>query len=131
VRPAEITLEVPHHAWARLLAEPGYEVELGTIGTLLDRTLAISLDLTTISKRHAHLSVRRSAEGRWVYTLHDTSRNGTWVNGQRVAGSCELAHDALIGLVGNTVVLQFSAFDRATLDAAPDADTSLESERSN
>lgn len=129
VRPAEITLEVPHHAWARLLAEPGYEVELGTIGALPDRTLVVSLDLPAVSRRHAHITVGRSAEDGWIYTLYDTSHNGTWVNGQRVRGSCELSHDALIGLVGEALMLQFGVFDRSTLDAPPAADAAPERER--
>jgi hypothetical protein len=116
VRPAEVTLEAPHHAWGRLLEDPGFEAQLGTIGTLPERSLVVSLDLPTISKRHAHLTVRRDAEGRWVYLLYDTSRNGTWVNGRRVRGRCELAHDALIGLAGETVLLQLSLFERTTLD---------------
>ncbi|NTV65662.1 MAG: TIR domain-containing protein [Oscillochloris sp.] len=119
VRPTEVTLDVPYHAWQKLLSDPDFEVQIGTLGTLPDRTLVISLDLPTISKRHAHLSARRDAEGQWHYLIYDTSRNGTWVNGQRVKQCCELCHEALIGLVGETILLEFSLSDRTTLDISP------------
>ena len=56
---------------------------------------------TTISRQHARISCR--AGGYW---LEDLSKNGTWVNGQRVYGEVPLPIGATIAIADNLLRLE-------------------------
>ena len=69
---------------------------------------AVTVRLETVSRLHA--AVERRADGYWLADLG--SANGTFVNGQRLAGPRRLADGDLIGLGGPEPLLRF-------LDEAP------------
>jgi pSer/pThr/pTyr-binding forkhead associated (FHA) protein len=77
------------------------------IGTLPSNTLVVSPRGGLISRSHAQINLRISEVGGPTFLLYDTSKNGTFVNGLRIAEPHALAHEDYIGLAGNAVVLQF------------------------
>jgi pSer/pThr/pTyr-binding forkhead associated (FHA) protein len=77
------------------------------IGRLPDNDLALVWD-GDVSRRHAH--VARTATG-WVL-VDDGSRNGCYVNGERVAGQSPL-NDGDVLRFGDTVVLFRAPADTA------------------
>lgn len=56
---------------------------------------------TTISRRHANILFRGGS-----YWLEDTSKNGTWVNNQRVYGEVPLSNGAIIVMGENVLRLE-------------------------
>jgi hypothetical protein len=83
------------------------ERTLCTIGTLPSNSLVVSPRGGLISRSHAQIILRMSEAGAPAFLLHDTSKNGTFVNGLRVDGPRALDHEDSIGLAGGTVMLQF------------------------
>lgn len=114
VRPSDIEIQVPMHIWARLQDSPTTEETICTIGAAPDRHVVIHPSLTMISRAHAYLSVRYDQQAGWSFWLHDTSKNGTLVNGEAVCGVRELFNNDIISLAQDAVVLHFSHFDRST-----------------
>ncbi len=86
-----------------------------------DPGCGLTVNDSGVSRNHAKLVLSRS--GAWLYDLG--SRNGTFLNGQRVSTPCELKEGDRIQL-GLTTVLQFSlgiseetARQQAALKSAP------------
>lgn len=86
---------------------PPTERTLCTIGTLPSNNLVVSPRSGLISRSHAHITLQPPEGGPLSFQIYDTSRNGTFINGRRIAGSQALNHQDYIGLAGKTVVLQF------------------------
>jgi pSer/pThr/pTyr-binding forkhead associated (FHA) protein len=114
VRPNNIEIQIPLQSWSRLQDGTTAEETICTIGAAPDRSITILPSLTSVSRNHGYISVRYAQNGCWSFWLHDTSRNGTRVNGKEMRGVRELINNDLIALAQNAVVLRFSHFDRPT-----------------
>jgi len=112
VRPNDIVIEVPHHARVGLQIDAPREVTLCTIGVLPNRTMTILPSQQTISKCHAHICARKQDSGEWDFLLYDTSKNGTFINGQRITSVHRLQDGDVIGLARDTIILRFMLLDR-------------------
>lgn len=116
VRPSDIVIQIPHHARAASPREELREVTLCTIGVLPDRTMTILPSQQTVSKCHAHICARRQDDGKWGFLIYDTSKNGTFINSQRVSGVHPLQDENLISLARDAIVLRFTLLDRTKTD---------------
>lgn len=114
VQPRDIVLEIPHHALTGLQQGAPSEVTICTFGLLPDRTIVIHPTVKTVSKIHAHICARWQGDEHWSFFLYDTSKNGTFINGERINLVRELPNYALIGLARDAVVFRFTWLDEST-----------------
>lgn len=81
-------------------AQRGYDLRGGTsVGRAPDNTICIDED--GVSRYHAIIEER--ADGHWLYDLG--SRNGTAVNGRKIAGDCRLTDGDVITIGGGSSIL--------------------------
>ncbi|MBX0327773.1 TIR domain-containing protein [Oscillochloris sp. ZM17-4] len=106
VAPSFIALEAARYQ--RQDAGPAQaEHTLASIGTLPSNHMVVIARGGLISRSHAHISLRVAGDGAPTFLLYDTSKNGTFVNGRRIAEPRSLDHGDVIGLAGEAVMLQF------------------------
>jgi len=89
---------------------PAGESEIGR-----DRVCAIQMDAESVSRQHARLRVSR--DGALIEDLG--SKNGTWVDGERIHGAVALADGATFRLGSETVRFELSGDPRPTKTAVP------------
>jgi phosphoserine phosphatase RsbU/P len=82
-------------------------LRIGRSGTACDYVF----DHPAVSRMH--LTVRR--DGAKIFAADNNTRNGTFVNGERLTGEHELAHGDLIVICG--VVLEFHADEQTDHEA--------------
>jgi DNA-binding winged helix-turn-helix (wHTH) protein len=92
-----------------------FEVPAGESVIGRDRMCAICLDADSVSRHHAR--VRVSADGAWIEDLG--SKNGIWVDGERITGAVPLADGASVRLGSETVRFEFGGDPRPTKTAVP------------
>jgi hypothetical protein len=116
VRPSEIEVQVPLHVWAQLPKGQPAKEPICTIGAAYGSTVVIHPSLMSVSRAHAHIKIQRQQSAGWLFLIEDTSKNGTWLNGERLERYVPrpLAHNDMIALPDNVVVLHFSHYDRPT-----------------
>ena len=85
-----------------------------------DRDADVVIDATTVSRRHARLTV--GGGGTQVEDLG--SRNGTWVRGERIEAPAELGDDERFRLGSARLTLHLGGLDQetATLGSGLDED---------
>lgn len=93
-----------------------YHVRSGQKQVLGRRRGPVTLTDTRISRRHAELSIQNDV---WVIRDLDSS-NGTWVNGQRITGLCELEEGDRLVLGRTTLIVGHAEVTDADLAAEPD-----------
>ena len=89
---------------------PGGESLIGR-----DRACAIQIDADSVSRHHARLRV--SQDGAWIEDLG--SKNGTWIDGERIHDAVALADGASFTLGSETVRFEMSGDQRPTKTAVP------------
>jgi hypothetical protein len=92
-----------------------FEVQAGESAIGRDRACAIQMDADSVSRRHARLRV--NPQGAWLEDLD--SKNGTWLDGERIHGAVALADGASFKLGSETVRFELSGDQRPTKTAAP------------
>jgi pSer/pThr/pTyr-binding forkhead associated (FHA) protein len=80
-----------------------------------DRRCTIHMDADSVSRRHAR--VRLNAQGGYLEDLE--SKNGTWVDGERIHDVVGLADGASFRLGSEIVRFEMSGDQRPTKTAAP------------
>lgn len=80
-----------------------------------DRACAIQIDADSVSRHHARVRVTR--DGAWVKDLG--SKNGTWVDGERIDGEVALSDGATFKLGSEAVRVEMSGDQRPTKTAVP------------
>jgi len=80
-----------------------------------DRACAIQIDADSVSRHHARVWVTRDRA--WVEDLG--SKNGTWVDGQRIHGEVALTDGATFKLGSEAVRVEMSGDPRPTKTAVP------------
>ena len=80
-----------------------------------DRACAIQMDADSVSRRHARLRV--NPQGAWVEDLD--SKNGTWIDGERIHTAVALADGASFKLGSETVRFEMGGDQRPTKTALP------------
>jgi DNA-binding winged helix-turn-helix (wHTH) protein len=80
-----------------------------------DRLCAIRMDADSVSRHHARLRV--SEHGASIEDLG--SKNGTWVDGERITGAMPLVDGASVRLGSETVRFESGGDQRPTRTAAP------------
>jgi DNA-binding winged helix-turn-helix (wHTH) protein len=80
-----------------------------------DRACAIQIDADSVSRHHAR--VRATRDGAWVEDLG--SKNGTWVDGERIHGEVALTDGATFKLGSEAVRVEMSGDQRPTKTALP------------
>jgi len=80
-----------------------------------DRACAIQIDADSVSRHHARLRV--SQDGAWIEDLG--SKNGTWLDGERMHGAVALADGASFTLGSEIVRFEMSGDQRPTKTAVP------------
>jgi pSer/pThr/pTyr-binding forkhead associated (FHA) protein len=76
----------------------------------LRRAETIAIDHTSVSRRHARLTVRDT-----VATIEDLgSRNGTFMNGQRIARATTLCDGDVVALGPVSIVIERMPFGGST-----------------
>lgn len=80
-----------------------------------DRACAIQIDADSVSRHHARVRVTR--DGTWVEDLG--SKNGTWVEGERIHGEVALTDGATFKLGSEAVRVEMSGDQRPTKTALP------------
>lgn len=81
-----------------------------------DRGCAIRIDAESISRHHARLS----ATGDDISIRDLGSKNGTWINGERIHGSLPLADAACLQLGSERIRLELIADERPTKTVLPE-----------
>ncbi len=76
-----------------------------------DRGCAIQIDADSVSRQHARLNVA----GREVSIEDLNSKNGTWVDGERIQGAVLLTNGKSFRLGSETVRLELTTDDRPTI----------------
>ncbi len=95
-----------------------YEMNKGIITLGRDITNDIVINDPEVSRHHCRLT-----QGGGGYTMEDLgSTNGTFVNGQRLAGARPLSHGDMVGL-GETVTLAYEG--ASMMDARPGAGATM------
>ena len=92
-----------------------FDVSVGESVIGRDRGCAIQMDADSVSRRHARLRV--SPQGAWVEDLH--SKNGTWIDGERIHDAVALADGASFKVGSETVRFEIGADHRPTKTALP------------
>jgi len=92
-----------------------FEVSAGESVIGRDRACAIQMDADSVSRRHARLRV--TPQGAWLEDLD--SKNGTWVDGERIHGAMALADGASFTLGSEAVRFELSGDERPTKTAVP------------
>jgi pSer/pThr/pTyr-binding forkhead associated (FHA) protein len=80
-----------------------------------DRRCTIQMDADSVSRRHAR--VRVNAQG--VYLEDLESKNGTWIDGERIHDAVALTDGASFKLGSEIVRFEMSGDPRPTKTAAP------------
>ena len=80
-----------------------------------DRACAIQMDADSVSRRHARLRV--NPQGAWVEDLD--SKNGTWIDGERIHTAVALVDGASFKLGSETVRFEMGGDQRPTKTALP------------
>ena len=80
-----------------------------------DRACAIHMDADSVSRHHARLNVT----GREVSIEDLGSKNGTWVDGERITGAVPLTDGASFRVGSETVRFEFGGDQRPTKTAVP------------
>lgn len=80
-----------------------------------DRRCAIQIDADSVSRHHARIN----ASGRGVSIEDLGSKNGTWVDGDRIKGAVELTDGKSFRLGSETVRFEIAIDDRPTKTASP------------
>jgi DNA-binding winged helix-turn-helix (wHTH) protein len=109
--PPDIAEPVSRLIWRGTVFDvPAGESDIGR-----DRVCAIQMDADSVSRRHARLRVSRDGA-----TIEDLgSKNGTWIDGERIHGAVALADGATFRLGSETVRFELSGDPRPTKTAAP------------
>jgi FHA domain len=80
-----------------------------------DRACAIQIDADSVSRHHARLRV--SQDGAWIEDLG--SKNGTWLDGERIHDAVALSDGASFTLGSEIVRFEMSGDQRPTKTAVP------------